>query len=368
VPNRTANQSFQPTTFLERGASVSFTTPVLAGARVRPADRFGLELIVPNPSGGRGEYILPWTGLRSICRPTVHDIQLTEQIAGLRGVTPASIRNATRHVASQGLAGRAAISAASSALAEEEESRVYTNFELLLRLVQQAELPGTSTIRPEDERPAALEQRARRVITQIAPQLRQDNEMIGVALEDLATLFNPVGVGARATRARLPHALASLKLMRKEMLDFPLDLDDQVPGLVQMVVATANMTVECVDVTLGQARALADNLLDLLGAWRTDPAGVSRQLTRTDWLMDGWERICRLWSRSEKIAARRDALDEIGAMLPIIPREAGEWVGFHIEIEAPRRTHRLVTGHEDWRTGHHVQDMIARNEALLAGC
>jgi hypothetical protein len=368
VNTRSTNQAYQATTFLERGASVPFTTPVLAGARVRPAERFGLELIVPNPSGGRGDYILPWTGLRSICRPTVHDIQLTEQIAGLRGVTPANIRQAACKVATQGLAGRAAVNAANVTIAQETESRVYTTFELLLRLVQQAEPPGTSTTRPEDERPAALEQRARRVIAHIAPQLRQDNEMIGAALEDLALLFDPIGVGERATRARLPHALAMLKLMRKEMLDFPLELDDQVPGLIQMVIATANVSVDCAEATMTQGRLLTEDLLSLLTAWRTDAGAVSRQIARTDWLMDGWERICRLWAHSEKIGDRRDALDEIVTLLPIIPREAGEWVGFHIESEAPRRTHRLVGGHEDWRTGYQVQDMIARNEALLVGC
>ena len=156
-----SSQAYQPTTFLERGAYVPFTTPMLTGARVRPADRFGLELIVPNPSGGRGDYILQWTGLRSICRPTVHDIQLTERIASLRGVTPANIRHAARELACQGLAGRAAVSAASTALALEAEGQVFMNFELLLRLVQQQEPPGTATILPEKDDPGRLEIRAK---------------------------------------------------------------------------------------------------------------------------------------------------------------------------------------------------------------
>ena len=366
VVNPSPTQTYQPTTFLERGAYVPFTTPMLTGARVRPADRFGLELIVPNPSGGRGDYILQWTGLRSICRPTVHDIQLTERIAALRGVTPANIRSAARALASEGLAGRAAVSAASAALAVEAESHVFMSFELLLRLVQQQEPPGTATIPPEQDDPAELERRAKRVIAMISPRLRQDNETIKASIEELATLFNPVGVGARATRARLPHAVAALKLMRRELIEFPVGLDEQVQPLVQMIVNTADKTLTCAEATLTQARVLADNLLDLLVAWRTDPAAVSRQLARTDWLMDGWDRICRLWAHSEKAADRRDALDEIVAMLPIIPREAGEWVGFHVEAEAPRRTHRLVSGHEDWRTGHVLQDIIARNELLIA--
>ena len=53
-------------------------------------------------------------------------------------------------------------------------------------------------------------------------------------------------------------------------------------------------------------------------------------------------------------------------MLPVIPREVGDWVGFHVEIETVVHLRRLVFAHQDWRTGHCVQDTIARNEALLA--
>src|ERR1700712_5461419 len=51
---------YHPTTFLERGVAVPFTTPMLAGTRARPAEKQGLELVIPNPSGGRGVYIMAW--------------------------------------------------------------------------------------------------------------------------------------------------------------------------------------------------------------------------------------------------------------------------------------------------------------------
>ena len=343
-----------------------FTTPMLVGARVRPADRFGMEVVVPNPSGGRGDYILPWTGLRSFCRPTVHDVQLTEHIAALRNLTPAVIRTAARAVAAKGLAGRAAVAAATTAMAAEEERRIFTKFELLLRIVQQAEPPGGASIRPEDEPPAALEVRAKRVIAGVAPRIGQDNETIAASLGELATLFNPIGVGAGASRARLPYAVAMLKKLRREVVQLPTGPDDQAGPMVQMIANTADVTLKCVDHTLAQSRGLLDHLLDLLVAWRANPAGVSNQLTRTEWLMDGWERICRLWALSDKPADRCNALDEIVAMLPIIPREAGDWIGAQMEIETPRRVYRMVNGREDWRTGRYVQDLIARNEHLIA--
>ncbi len=362
APSRT----FQPTTFLDRGASVPFTSPMLTGARVRPSDRIGLEMIVPNPSGGRGHYILPWTDIGALCRPTVHDVQLTERIAALHSVTPATIRRAGREVASQGLAGRAAGTAAGRALAEERESLVLTNFHLLLRLVQQEETPDEAAPPPEAERPAELERRARQTIAQIAPRLGQDAESIGASLEQLAALYDPIGLGPRPVPARLPQAIGSLKRLRQEAAVLPTVDDEQAPVLLDMLVRTADMTLALAERALADARALADRVTGLLGAWQASPPTLSRKLARADWLMDGWERILRLWAFDTRPGARREALDEIASLLPIIPREVGDWVGFQLELQQPVNLRRLVPAHHDWRTGTCVQDTIARNEALLA--
>ena len=358
--------AFHPSTFLERGASVPFTTPMLAGARVRPADRLGLEVIVPNPAGGRGDYIVPWTGLRSLCRPTVHDAMLTDRIAALHSVSPANIRRAAWDIAAEGLAGRAAGAAASSAQASEESGQVVTNFHLLLRLVQQAEPAGGADVPPAQVSPAQLELRARRTIASLAPKLRQDKDTIASTLEELAALYNPIGLGARATRARLPHALAMLKMLRREMSELPQDGDETLDEMIQMVIRTADTTVILATETMREARETAANVVKLLINWQVDPKTIGHQLARPDWLMDGWERICRLWSMAGSDPDRRDALGEIVPLLPIIPKEAGEWVGFHLEFERAPRPQRLVCRHEDWRTGCCVQDTVARNEALLA--
>ncbi len=358
--------TFQPSTFLERGASVPFTTPILAGARVRPADRLGLEVIVPNPAGGRGDYIVPWTGLRNLCCPTVHDAMLTDRIAALRSVSPASIRRAAWDVAAQGLAGRAAGAAATSAQALEASGQVVTNFHLLLRLVQQAEPAGGVDVPAAEVGPAQLELRARRTIASLAPKLRQDSGTIASTLEELAALYNPIGLGARVTRARLPHALAVLKILRREVSSLAQDGDETLDEMIQMVVRTVDTTVSLVTATMRDARETTANIVKLLIDWQVDPKLIGHQLARSDWLLDGWERICRLWSMAANDPDRRDALDEIVPLLPIIAKEAGEWVGFHLEFERAPRYRRWVCRHEDWRTGHCVQDTIARNEALLA--
>ena len=296
----------------------------------------------------------------------MHDTQLIARIATLYSVTPATIRAAAKRVASEGLAGRAASQAAKLSLATERTSLVKTNFELLLRLVQQEEPTRTSALAPEHETPIELEKRARRTIAAIAPRLGQTAEMVGSSLEQLATLFEPIGLAETANSARLPHAVALLRLLRQEAARLPTEVDETARDLIEMLVVTADVTLASAERTLAEAREQADGIASLLHRWHTDAPGLSRQLARTDWLMDGWDRVCQLWWLDPRPAARREALREISALLPIIPREVGEWVGDLIDIEPAMRLRRMVIGHEDWRTGRCVFDTIARNEALLA--
>ncbi len=65
-PPSPALQAFHPVTFADRGAAVPFTSSLLAGARARPAERGGIELLIPNPAGGRGVYVVPWTSMREL--------------------------------------------------------------------------------------------------------------------------------------------------------------------------------------------------------------------------------------------------------------------------------------------------------------
>lgn len=117
-------ESFLPATFLERGVTVPFTSPQLNGARARPGERAPLELIIPNPSGGRGVYILPLEGIHDFCPLTINDRRLTDAIAKLRGVTPDTIRHVARDVAAEGLAGRGAVAAAKQAQKNDELARI----------------------------------------------------------------------------------------------------------------------------------------------------------------------------------------------------------------------------------------------------
>jgi hypothetical protein len=80
---------YEPASFLDRGVALPFTTPLLFGARARAAsDHSGLEVIIANPSGGKGVYILPWGAIPQICVPTLHDRRLWRLLRDKKLLTP----------------------------------------------------------------------------------------------------------------------------------------------------------------------------------------------------------------------------------------------------------------------------------------
>ena len=359
-------QTYHPTTFLERGAAVPFTTPLLAGARARKSERDGIELIVPNPSGSRGVYILPWSGLRELCKPTVHDTRLHQKICTLRGVTPGLIREAARQVAAEGLAGREALAAAGSTAESDRQDRTVTNFQLLMAMVEQAQPAGTTAQAPERTRLAELEDRAKGTVAELARRFGWPAEAIAVALEALAGIFLGVGVGVFAEQARIPRALEQLSILRAESAAWAQENADVSGDLARMTTMAASLTITCARTTLTDARDMTRDIAGLIRNFGQAPDIIGARVARSDWLLDGWEQICLIWRTATDPAERRGALEEIALLIPVIPREATEWVVTPIDSESQSRFRKTVSPNDGWPTGAVVSDRISRNERLRA--
>jgi hypothetical protein len=366
MTTHSTDRPYEPATFVERGVSVPFTTPMLFGARVRKPARLDLELLVPNPSGGRGIYILPWSNVRALCSPTVYDIKLSARIAGLQTVTPTTVRRAAKQIAAEGFAGRAAGLAASTALAVEQKSLLTTNFDLLLCLVQQEGSPGGLTAGPGLLPSTSLEFQAKRTIASIAPRIGQSPAAIASSLEQLAELLEPVGLREQPCGSRVPHIIESIKSLRRDALSLLPQADEHETKLLRVFLGVSGVTLTAAERAVMEARSTSAEVTSLLTAWYADPAALRSQLCRAEWLMDGWERIDQLWWSNATGPARADILDEIASLLPVLPHEVGDWPGFAIDAEPFLELQRLVRSNQEWRTGHSWQDTIARNEALLA--
>jgi hypothetical protein len=336
VINLPMAESYQPETFVERGVDAPFTAPLLAGARMRPMRRAGIELVVPNPSGGRGVYILPWESARITCRPTMHDLRLHEEIRRMPALTPGTVRLAARTVALDGLAGQDVQEAATVAAAADSAARLRTASLLWLGL-RSAALPGLTP------------------------------EAVARELDALGALLAPIGLPPNADAARLPQLLAAVVRLRAETdLWSRVNAGEPMAALAAMVSAAAVQVIPAAEAMLRDARTRATDAPGLLQQWNRAPDELAARISRTEWMLDGWHRIVLLWRNADKAAAQRAALLEMAQLVPDLPMEAADWTGQPAVVEQPSQDCRVISLSEGWRTGSAAFGLIARNERMRA--
>ena len=312
-------QGWQPITFQERGAAVPFTTPHLAGARLRAAGRGRLELVLPQVAGPGSVGILPWEHVGTLCSPSLFDRRVGARLAAAPALTPAAVRQAVCAEAAAGLAGPQAQEAAARAQAQD----------------------------------AAELERARGAL----PAAEAGSGAVA-AVAALAALFGPVGLGAEAEAARLPRLLAALAAFADQLAD-----TQRTGGALEAdtIAATVRRTGAAAQQALATARALAADPRLLLRRWAQAPDAVAEDVARPEWLLDGWAWLCALWAcPDERLGQAAVTLPEIAGLLPPLPRAAMAAAG-PASWGEPSETPGGPT-----RSGITPQDFVARNECLLA--
>jgi hypothetical protein len=351
-------------TFKGCGAAVAFTTPLLAGTRIREAKREGVELVVPNPSGGRGVYIVHWSGVRALCNPTVYDTLLFQRSCRLPAIDPASIRDTALQVAREGHAGGEAASAAETAMAHDRSQQLLAHFHLVTGLVEQSERDGQHVA---SGRTADLDRRASAVLHRIAPSFGRPPALLATGLTALGNMFAPLGVAAADRDARIPRLLRRLEEAHAGLAHWvSADAGNDIGDLGQAVAVAMKRACDNATKVLKVTRLALTDTPALLKLWVRNPDNVSTRAARCDWLLDGWERIGLLWLSASTTASRRAALLEMAPLVPVLPREVMDWKDTPVAPEAMNQACR-VTSHDDaWRTGGSAFALIERNEKLLA--
>lgn len=360
-------QSYHPTTFLERGVAVPFTTPLLGGTRARPSENRGLELVVPNPSGGRGVYIMPWTSITVLCRPTLHDKMLNERIVALKSVTPATMRRAAREIAAEGLAGEEAGEAALSSTESDKGNRLLANYLLLVSLIEQVNVAPAAALGPSGSAAPDMEKRAKMTIAWIAPRLGQSTTWVATALEAFAEIMESTGVGSDNIDGRIPRHVRMLRKTSTDIAEWSRTQkkEDQA-AYAAMICSVADFTLTLADDLLGRVYDLTNDMVGLLRTWAADQSSIIRLAGRPEWLLDGWEAIGLIWHDAWDDATRRSALVEIAGLIPIQPREVNDWCRSGLSASGALGFRRMVRVNEDWRTGATLFNLIARNERFRA--
>lgn len=359
-------ETHYPVTFRNRGVAAPFTTPMLAGARVRESDRTGIELVVPNPSGGRGVYILNWPGVCALCKPTVHDTMLFRRFASLADIDSAHIRAAALDVAIAGHAGRDAVIAAEAAVAADRAERLLAHFLVLMGLVEQLDPKGRK-ITSLGERTPDVDRRANAVLHRVASSIGRPVAQLAGGLGAVADAFAPVGVAQDDRIARIPRLNLRLEAVSSALSHWLAEApENDIGGLGQMVAVAMQTASESGTTVLRTTRLKLNDPMALLKTWCAEPAGVVALTGRCDALLDGWERVALLWLAATTDASRRATLLEMIPSMPVLPREVTDWIGVSIPSEAMEPACRVTSQQDSWRSGGAAFSLIERNEKLRA--
>ncbi len=355
--------NFQPLTFRERGLAILFTTPLLGGARVRPSRKPKvLEVIVPNPSGGRGTYVVEWDGVRELCSPTLHDMRLGTALEAQYGLgdalTPAEVRRISRGVLREGFAGRLAATAAEAATAASVELVANTHRELLVRLAAGAGGSG-----------GGVRASAHKSLVAIGLSIGQSIDHVGVALERLAHVVADLGFTPATPTGFVSRALgelADLVLAVRRAEAGQVESASALPaGSAKFVIANAELALALASRAARTARHRLDDLPRAVADWAVRPATLLEAAARPEWILDGWPRICLLSRTMGGEADRATILAEMALLVPPMPPQADEWLGLPpgtaTRANAPRQGPRGTTP-----GGPRMPDLVARNEQLLA--
>jgi hypothetical protein len=181
-----------PRTFLEWGVAVPFTTPLLASGRVRPGRRGRPEMMLPNPSGGRGLYVFDLAAAPEVASLTLHDRLLLERLLALPAPTPSEIRKVAHEVAVEGAAGRRAAREAAAAADADATMGLLTRFHLVTRLLQEAGLESIDWRGfSGDDRQLRATIKGR--LAEVAPRLGVAVDSLFEQIEAIADIATPVG-------------------------------------------------------------------------------------------------------------------------------------------------------------------------------
>jgi hypothetical protein len=343
-----------PATFVERGILVPFTTPAALGARARPARRGGVEYVLPNPTGLRGVYVIPRSGLASFCTLTMHDVLLDARLAERLPESPRAMRLLAAEVAAGGTAGRAAAEAAQAAQREHEAARAAALAALRLLLVRQSGLTEGSA--PLDtlvqQACAALVPRAGRSV----PELERD--LLAVAELYAGSGLTPAAQGPGRTD-RLAEAVTGL---RGQTLGWDGARADGLRLVGSLLPVAAALFEGGARRALAESRARLADVAGLLLQWGRDRFTLAHAIERADWLLDGWDQICLLWREAAESGARDEVLDEMVRLVPMLPTEAETWLG----PEECSGLHAAAARGALEADGAARRNQIARNEKLRA--
>jgi hypothetical protein len=355
---------YAPSTFVERGATVPFTTPELAFSRVRRDRRTNhLEVLVMGFSGSRSIYVFPWEGLTSILRLTLHDRALQAEISRADTITPMRMRLAAHRVAKTGLAGAEAAVSATLAMERIVREEKTTREAMLRRIIR---LTGVLDKTTEDLIRRVRGRVGDGILSQVsdifAKLTGQSPELCRTRLLELSDAMARLGFADEEDAGYLRRALHQLGELRTSISAA------NIGAAGHLAAETAGVTARMAERMIGEIDREIRNLLVFFSAWESNITRLRQAMDGLAWLLDGWLDVCKHWQAvmfdQQNIDHGRIA--EIMRAIPLVPKgECKTEVRTTLDNLAGIR-HRIVQQLQDWRTGEVDYEIVSRIEAIKA--
>ena len=354
---------FLPRTWADRGMMVPFTTPELALARMRHSSS-GREFLLPNLSGGKGDYVLHWKAIRAMMPVTMFDRLLYDLIEKHEVTTPLQMHSAKLQAVASGLAGPLAARKAIKEMEQEQEYRLFTTFTLILTVLKNAGVAGPDLV-ANGLHSQTTQHHIQLALGEVAARIGLTYDELYSRIEVLASLLAPLGLGSAAEAGLLRLLTEDMNPLCQSLRDISEAGLDDIQTLADFEANAAEFVAKRAAAQIDQIDGMVESALNILSSWDTHSERLIAAILELSWLLDGWgplvqtHRTSQLDSREQQAALVVELFPRLPAM-PTSVRDGG--IGMQIENLAVIQRRR-VRGHTDWRSGRVDMELLRRMEA-----
>ncbi|CAK0753223.1 conserved hypothetical protein [uncultured Gammaproteobacteria bacterium] len=355
-------------TYAERGMAVPFTTPKLSQARARLDYNGRFEFMVPNLSGGKGNYIMPWKTVLDTMSPTLHDRTLYDEMNRERAHDPYKMRMVGLRVATTGLAGPAAAKHARELLTEEQEYQLLTNFLLVIHLLGQVNL-STDDLLKTGLASESSQHRLKQSVIHVASKLKVPHSELYARIETLSSAICSIGLPTAPKGGRLRALTVDVDGFRNRVLEWLRDMPAEVVELGEYQASVAAYTHQLALSVVKEADQSVNELGSMISKWEETFPKLSATIGRLAWILDGWDFMVAMTKEAERRPSpeRQAVLCDCFTRLPLPPEEETKNNSNMVppdQLNTVQR--RWVRANQDWRSGNMDYAAVKRIESVKA--
>ncbi|MGE4219129.1 MAG: hypothetical protein AB7G39_06750 [Alphaproteobacteria bacterium] len=353
-----------PTTFVQRGTAVPFSSEGLEHARMRVSGDGEMEALVPGLAGGRSVYVIPWQVLPEIIPMTVHDRKLHETLFSRRPHAPHELRACSLDVAKSGVGGIKLATEARNVLASEAAHRLATQCTLLAGSIRQLAADKAKKL---DLSVSGLSRAegllaARAALKSVAGELGVQAEDIYARIERWAEVVHPLGPPGAEYPGHLRSTIQQLDRFVGEVRSWAAEEPPESAMMAQECVMVCADVLDSAKRCESEVDGAAEDMQSTLRAWDATVALIRSRIDRLAWVLDGWDRVVTIWDakRDRPAYERREAMETIFRFLPVLPEEALRQNGRTIWTRFQENRRRRIQANQSWFTGEDDEEMLRR--------